>query len=56
MGLRHSECIYINISVSIFLKKFHFCAVELLKKKQIPHTSDKKVCADFCAPMCSKYS
>lgn len=21
-----------------------------------PHTSDKKVCADFCAPMCSKYS
>lgn len=22
----------------------------------VPLTSDKKVCADFCAPTCSKYS
>lgn len=24
--------------------------------KGVPLTSDKKVCADFCAPTCSKYS
>lgn len=28
--------------------------VELFTK--IKYTSDKKVCADFCAPMCNKYS